>query len=286
MVCRTAKKPDRMQIIRFVIVEMVRLCTLLLVFLPQWLTNAYAEPPGNTGWEAVELFSDEFNGIELDTSKWNALNPKWGGRPPSRFSFDNVSVTGGNLLIRSIRSPANADLSAEGIHFLTGIVKSRTPVLYGYFEMRGKVANSHVSSAFWLYDHGDSTWSEIDIFELCGVDPCRRKYNVYAHARPGGRQAGPKADLHFPFSKPIPASVTDTYFIAGLEWSPETIKWYLNGELVRAFENRHWHSPLYLVFDSEVMEDWFGLPEEMELPATFKVDYVRAWRKKNIGSAQ
>ena len=45
-------------------------------------------------------------------------------------------------------------------------------------------------------------------------------------------------------------------------------------------ENTHWHQPLYLIFDSETMPEWFGMPEDKDLPSTFSVEYVRAWKKK------
>jgi hypothetical protein len=35
---------------------------------------------------------------------------------------------------------------------------------------------------------------------------------------------------------------------------------------------------LFLIFDSETMPDWFGLPKDGDLPSTFCVKYVRAWR--------
>jgi len=47
-----------------------------------------------------------------------------------------------------------------------------------------------------------------------------------------------------------------------------------------AFKNTHWHRPLYLIFDSETMPDWFGMPEDEDLPSTFNIEYVRAWRKE------
>lgn len=40
------------------------------------------------------------------------------------------------------------------------------------------------------------------------------------------------------------------------------------------------YRPLYLIFDSETMPDWFGMPEDDDLPSTFSVEYVRAWRKE------
>jgi hypothetical protein len=36
--------------------------------------------------------------------------------------------------------------------------------------------------------------------------------------------------------------------------------------------------PLYLIFDSETMPEWFGMPNDADLPSTFSIEYVRAWK--------
>ena len=44
----------------------------------------------------------------------------------------------------------------------------------------------------------------------------------------------------------------------------------------------HWGEPelgYYLMTDSETMPDWFGMPEDNDLPSNFLVEYVRAWKK-------
>ena len=46
-----------------------------------------------------------------------------------------------------------------------------------------------------------------------------------------------------------------------------------------SLENTHWHQPLHLNFDSETMPEWFGLPDEENLPGTFSIEYVRAWQR-------
>ena len=45
-------------------------------------------------------------------------------------------------------------------------------------------------------------------------------------------------------------------------------------------EKKHWHQPLFLIFDSETMPQWFGMPDDNDLPSTFSVEYVRAWKQK------
>ena len=31
-------------------------------------------------------------------------------------------------------------------------------------------------------------------------------------------------------------------------------------------------------FDSETMPTWFGMPKDEDLPSTYNIEYVRAWR--------
>ncbi|MBA7699614.1 hypothetical protein ES703_108312 [subsurface metagenome] len=33
-------------------------------------------------------------------------------------------------------------------------------------------------------------------------------------------------------------------------------------------------------FDSETMPKWFGLPKDSDLPSTYSIEYVRAWKKR------
>ena len=59
--------------------------------------------------------------------------------------------------------------------------------------------------------------------------------------------------------------------------APE-LRWYVDGALVHTQENSHWHNALFQIFDSETMPEWFGMPQDADLPLTFSIDYVRAWR--------
>jgi beta-glucanase (GH16 family) len=76
-----------------------------------------------------------------------------------------------------------------------------------------------------------------------------------------------------------PWRLADDYHVYGLDWGKDEIRYYVDGVLVRSVENTHWHQPLFLIFDSETMPDWFGMPDDKDLPSTFSVEYVRAWQK-------
>ena len=64
------------------------------------LDSAPVCPLGDAYEFAPEL-SDEFNGDELDDSKWWDFNPSWRGRKPALFSRENVR----SRTVRSTLSP-------------------------------------------------------------------------------------------------------------------------------------------------------------------------------------
>ena len=78
-----------------------------------------------------------------------------------------------------------------------------------------------------------------------------------------------------------PENLADDYHVYALEWNAERIKWYFDGVLIRWVENTHWHQPLTLNFDSETMPNWFGLPKDADLPSTYSIEYVRAWKTRD-----
>ena len=77
-----------------------------------------------------------------------------------------------------------------------------------------------------------------------------------------------------------PWRLADDYHVYGLDWTPDEIKYYVDGVVVRTVENTHWHQPLFLIVDSETMPEWFGMPDDEDLPSTYSIEYVRAWKQK------
>ena len=82
-----------------------------------------------------------------------------------------------------------------------------------------------------------------------------------------------------------PWRLADDYHVYGLEWNADEIKYFVDGVVVRTVENTHWHQPLFLIFDSETMPKWFGMPDDDDLPSTYSVEYVRAWKKQQESPA-
>jgi len=239
-----------------------------------------AAPPKNGEWKPIPELTDEFEGEGLDAKKWHDHNPTWKGRQPGFFHSKNVSVKDGKLHLTAKKE----DLPnlPKGYHtFTTAAVKSKTKVLYGYFEVKCKPMNSCASSAFWFYESEPEIWTEIDVFEIGGAHPKhKRVYHMNAHVfRTPEYKGTVRKHMANPRKWNTPYDLVSGYHVYALEWDKKKIKWYVDGTVVATLENKYWHQPLYMNFDSETMPKWFGLPKKENLPSTFSVEYVRSWKK-------
>ena len=243
---------------------------------------ALSAPPEGQRWIPIPELTDEFNTHDFDHSKWNDSNPQWKGRAPGFFSSTNVMQTDG-LLELSARKEALPEALQPYHNYSTSAVKSKHKVMYGYFEIRAKPMKAGVSSAFWFYDAQPEQWTEIDVFELgAGIPEHERAYHMNAHVFHTEAYKGSVADhIKYPATWTAPWPLADDYHLYGLEWDEKKIKWYVDGKVLRTLDNIYWHYPLYMNFDSEIMLDWFGLPMDNQLPATYKIDYVRSWKRND-----
>jgi len=247
---------------------------------PKRLTNAYplSDQTNEGDWRSYETMTDEFDGGELDTQKWWPTNPRWIGRKPALFRAENVKVDEGKLHLSMRKGDVPEMQQHDGYHsYTSAAVQSKSKVLYGYFEVKCRPMASAGSSSFWFYHSTPELWTEIDVFEIGGKSPgFERRYNMNVHVF-----RTPTEKQHWSSHGQFNASedLADGDRVYGLAWDEKRIAWYLDGVLVRWVENTHWHQPLTLNFDSETMPDWFGLPKDEDLPSTYSIDYVRAWKK-------
>jgi beta-glucanase (GH16 family) len=248
----------------------------IFLFMPlRWLL---AEPPAGANWTPIPQFTDEFDLKELDLKKWQIGNPeKWLGREPGMFMDHNVTVQNGMLRLQ-MKAEELVNAPAGYKEFSCASVCSRNRIRYGYFEAKMKIMNSKGSSAFWFYHHAKDLWTELDVFEMCaGGSPEGGKLHTNAVIHYGPGVPNQIADTA---SFLMPDDPSQNFHVYGFEWDIQFLYWYLDGKLVRKKPNVHWQQTLYLLFDTEIMDPWFGRPEKSTLPSTFEIDYVRAWQKK------
>ena len=249
--------------------------------LPGW------DQQNETGWQPLPELTDDFDDNTLDRDKWFDHNPYWYGRPPATFLPRNLDEADGKLKLTMRHEPwlpKHAQYGGDSqYHSFSGAsANSKAYVTYGAFEIEAKAMPSTASSAWWFFarlhdPQGRSVWTEIDVFELGAKSKkYRRSYNMNAHVfetledGPNKFNRGGHMNVDYDFS--------DAFRVYGVEWNPEKIKYYIDGILVREMPNTHWHFPQNMVFDTETMGQWLGMPTPDELPATFEVKWVKAWR--------
>lgn len=146
----------------------------------QTIQTGPPEPPVGKRWVLNPDFSDEFNGTELDSTKWFDHHPKWKGREPGIFLPSQVSVKDGYLQIKGEKLNKDTIVKAYGreltFNIAGGAVVSKKNTLFGYYECRVKAAATTMSTTFWFSTDGskkgpngcDNYGLEWDIHESIG----------------------------------------------------------------------------------------------------------------------
>ena len=233
--------------------------------------------PAKEGWPLV--FSDEFDGSELDGSKWDLSRP-------DRSEFPKIE--NGILRIKTDHVPGSAG-KLESSSRLWSV----PTFLYGYFEARLKFTTYNGWwAAFWLCSRGTGNsfldGFEIDIFEDYYMrNPERNKLDHNLHIQGDGPLKS------WNYNSTLPGTHRDWYTI-GCKWTPFEITYYLNG---RAIPSKASHSPydtvtfdafrhgtgivpLHAIVSSQIMTAAYGKhdPDPSEVfPEYFDVDYVRVY---------
>ena len=131
----------------------------LLLALLSLCSRAPAQPPLpplGQRWVMNERFSDEFNGSELDRTKWFDHHPTWAGRAPGIFLSSQVAVADGYLVLRGKKLDRDTVITgknggSETFNIAGAAVVSRTTDAgFGYYECRVKPAATRMSTTFWL----------------------------------------------------------------------------------------------------------------------------------------
>ena len=232
------------------------------------------------------VFSDEFNGGGVDSSKWNTrhlwgpnltinneqqyyvdklLNPDFGVQP---FQFD-----GNNLSIVADRTPGSLKSSANHKSYTSGVLTTygKFKMRYGYVEMRAKLPKGHgLWPAFWLLHHEQfGNQSEIDIMEFLGRDP-NRVYQVY-HSRSG---SSPTMEVSGP-------DYTSGFHTYGVKWTPGEVVYYVDGKETNRYSGGGVsNEDMYIILNLALGGSWAGwVNDSTPFPARYTIDYVRAYQR-------
>ena len=237
------------------------------------------------GWTPIPQLSDEFNGNRIDDSKWLNYSPHWLGSEPGWFNPANTTEKGGLLRLRvtpgappqNFSYPDNTEI--RGKRWIgTAVLESNTTTLYGYYEVRAKIADSRACSAFWFFKKEPDQWTEIDVFEAGPKNP---SYSDMIHIDNHVFYT-PKVKKAFEIAGEVdmPSNPSGAFHVYGVDWEANLCSYYIDGKLVRTGPNEYWHQPLNILLSTGILQNWFGVPNASELPTDFQVDYIRSWRHR------
>jgi beta-glucanase (GH16 family) len=245
-----------------------------------------ASPVFGQCWNLV--WADEFNGTSLDATKWTPQTGGggWGNNELQNYTArpDNIDVSGGSLKIIA-RSEVYG-----GNNYTSARIRTinKGDWTYGRFEARMKLSVAQgMWPAFWMMptDEVYGTWpnsGELDIMELIGTHPARVYGTIHTSS----------ATAYVPTSSSSNYNLTsgtfaDAFHDFSVEWSPNEIKWFVDGTLFATktpadFGSFPWRfdKDFHIILNLAVGGNWPGAPNgSTTFPQTTEVEYVRVYQK-------
>lgn len=267
---------------------------LIIITLLGSCTSAQkSEAQSSSDYELI--WSDEFEYEGLpDSSKWSYDVGDgcpdlcgWGNNELQYYTEDrlkNARVENGNLIIEA----HNENYKSRDYTSARLLTRNRDAWKYGRFEIRAKLPSGKGTwPAIWMlpesWEYGGWPESgEIDIMEHVGHEPERVYATVHTEA----------------YNHVLGTQDTDTmqvsdaeqnFHIYTLEWTPQTISWYIDGEQYSRFNNEYatykewpFDRPFHLILNIAVGGNWGGAQgvDENIWPQQMVVDYVRVYQNK------
>lgn len=223
-----------------------------------------------TGYALV--WSDEFNGNQLDSTRWDYRN--LGPRRDAVNVEDTVSLDGKGHLVLTTKP------SGDAYHTAMIGTQGKYETCLGYFECRVRLQEQIGHwSAFWLQsptlgqtigDPGRSG-TEIDVFEYLRRYEDTIHHNLHwdgygEHHKTAGKKA-------------VVPGVSKGWHTIGLLWTEQEYVFYVDGKETWRSDKGVSHRQEYMILSLEVGK-WAGDIAEATLPDSLLVDYVRVYKKR------
>ncbi len=237
------------------------------------------------------VWDDEFNGTNLDRTKWTFYNGNLGDNELEFLngSPQNVYVSNGVLHLVALKQPTNGYAYTSGLVMTTGLFSK----VYGSFEFRAKLpTGAAFHPALWMLPENSpyGSWpnaGEIDVMEQPGNEPTEVSGTLHF----GNSYSADRSSYNFPSGQ----SITN-FHVYRLDWTTNSITWLIDG--VPYQTQTSWYAnigassstyaypapfnvPFFLIMDLAIGGDYLGDPSTNVinplLPAEMQVDYVRVW---------
>ena len=246
--------------------------------------------------EADLVWTEEFNGKNLDSKIWNyeLHDPGWVNKELQSYtnSKQNAYVKDGNLIIQPVRT-VNKDGTVSYTSARLNSQHKKT-LKYGRVEARIKMpVGMGYLPAFWMMPEDEELYGswpkcgEIDIAEVLGRDPgtC---FGTLHFGDPHAQRQGTYTLSDSTFDQ--------DFHIYACEWEPDEIRFYVDG--IQYGSCRDWYTKrpgfnevtypapydqeFYMIINVAIGGDWPGNPDTstpFDERAQMKVDYIKIYQK-------
>jgi len=259
---------------------------LVLALMTATLASAQSLPP-----EMELVWSDEFNGPDIDRTSWtfDTGGGGWGNNELQYYldNPDNAYIADGMLVIEARqeryrnRRYTSARLKTQGLQSWT----------YGRVETRIQIPRGQgIWPAFWMLGEnfpsvGWPDCGEIDIMENIGSEPNLVHGNIHGPGYFGADGIQGTAVLEDPANPQ--AAFADGFYTYAIEWQPGLIEWYVDDTRFHSAapadlpDGAPWvfDHPFFVILNVAVGGDWPGDPDATTVfPQQMLVDYVRVYQ--------
>lgn len=238
------------------------------------------------------VWSDEFDGDQLDTNKWSYQLGTgsqfgltgWGNNELQYYTDreENVYVEDGMLhIVAKEEFYQNRYYTSARIRTI-----NKADWKYGRFEIRAKMPEGQgIWPAVWMLPTEEvyGGWpksGEIDIMELVGHRPSTVHGTVhYGPDWPNNRYKGSSFSLDG-------EKFSDDFNIFSIEWVEDEIKWFVNDNLFHTItpsslspQNYPFNEQFHLILNLAVGGNWPGDPDNTtEFPQSMIIDYIKVYQ--------
>ncbi|MFZ8931937.1 MAG: glycoside hydrolase family 16 protein, partial [Pseudomonadales bacterium] len=278
-------------------------------------------PAGEFSAPVVEfqlVFSDEFNGSELDQSKWNIVEGDgcpdlcgFGNNELQVYSADSIDVSGGTLKITALDNPPGSDAPYTSARINT---KDKFEFRYGRVEFSARLPSGQgMWPALWMLHADESVYGpwpaggEIDVMEAFnpGVAGNTATQSTTHYGLPGPPFNGTSSQN----DNQVPLDAA--FHEYAVEWERDQLRFFVDGVHFQTQTSDEWYAyfpadedgfydPLgaykvgprdapfdqmfYLIMNLAVGGNPVGPPEGTQFPQTLEVDYVRVYQCANANA--
>ncbi|UMY65257.1 MULTISPECIES: family 16 glycosylhydrolase [unclassified Flavobacterium] len=226
------------------------------------------------------IWSDEFDTPGApNTANWNyniGNNNGWGNNELQYYtnSQNNAVVADGMLHINLIKEPTS------GFAYSSArlVSENKFDFTYGKIEFRAKLPTGGGTwPALWMLgaNYTSAAWpacGEIDVMEHIGNNQGTIYGTLHYPGHSGANGDGGTTSL---------PTASSAFHVYAVEWSPTSIKWFIDGTMFRSATNsqdKPFNHDFFIIMNVAMGGNFGGTPDAAFVQSSMDIDYVRVYQ--------